>query len=70
MTHRIYKAICTVAVVVFLCSLALIMELLYNYFSAVHLKQMKELAGMTARGVELNGHTFFDDFSFDGCRIN
>ena len=23
MTHRIYKAICTVAVVVFLCSLAL-----------------------------------------------
>ena len=69
MTHRIYKAICTVAVVVFLCSLALIMELLYNYFSAVHLKQMKELAGMTARGVELNGHTFFDDFSFDGCRI-
>ena len=43
MTHRIYKAICTVAVVVFLCSLALIMELLYNYFSAVHLKQMKEL---------------------------
>ena len=69
MTHRIYKAICTVAVVVFLCSLALIMELLYNYFSAVHLKQMKELAGMTARGVELNGNSFFDDFSFDGCRI-
>ena len=30
---------------------------------------MKELAGMTARGVELNGNTFFDDFNFDGCRI-
>ena len=65
MTRRIYRAICTVAVVVFLCSLALIMELLYNYFSSVHLNQMKELAGMTARGVELNGHTFFDDFNFD-----
>ena len=61
MTHRIYKAICTVAVVVFLCSLALIMELLYNYFSSVPLNQMKELAGMTARGVELNGNSFFDD---------
>ena len=41
MTRRIYRAICTVAVVVFLCSLALIMELLYNYFSSVHLNQMK-----------------------------
>ena len=44
MTRRIYKAICTVAVVVFICSLALIMELLYNYFSLMHLNQMKELA--------------------------
>ena len=69
MTHRIYKAICTVAVVVFICSLALIMELLYNYFSLVHLNQMKELAGVIAHGVEINGNRYFDNIDFDNCRI-
>ena len=69
MTRRIYKAICTVAVVVFICSLALIMELLYNYFSLVHLNQMKELAGVIAHGVEINGNRYFDNIDFDNCRI-
>lgn len=69
MTRRIYKAICTVAVVVFICSLALIMELLYNYFSLVHLNQMKELAGVIAHGVEINGDRYFDNIDFDNCRI-
>lgn len=69
MTRRIYKAICTVAVVVFICSLALIMELLYNYFSLMHLNQMKELAGVIAHGVEINGNRYFDNIDFDDCRI-
>ena len=69
MTRKIYKAICTVAVVVFVCSLALIMELLYNYFSLMHLNQMKELAGVIAHGVEINGNRYFDNIDFDNCRI-
>ena len=69
MTRKIYKAICTVAVVVFICSLALIMELLYNYFSLMHLNQMKELAGVIAHGVEINGNRYFDNIDFDDCRI-
>ena len=69
MTRKIYKAICTVAVVVFVCSLALIMELLYNYFSLMHLNQMKELAGVIAHGVEINGNRYFDNIDFDDCRI-
>ena len=69
MTRRIFRAICSVAIVVFLCSLALIMELLYNYFSTVHMNQMMNLAHMTAHGVEQSGREYFNNFSSDKCRI-
>lgn len=61
MTHKIYRAICTVAIVVLLCSLVLIMNLLYNYFSRVRMNQMIESAQMAAHGVALSGRDYFKD---------
>jgi len=60
MTHKIYRAICTVAIVVLLCSLVLIMNLLYNY-SRVRMNQMIESAQMAAHGVALSGRDYFKD---------
>lgn len=69
MTHKIYRAICSVAMVVLLCSLALIMNLLYNYFSKVHMNQMIESAQMAAHGVALSGRDYFDDIELDQGRV-
>lgn len=69
MTIRIFRAICVASLTVFLCSLALIMGLLYDYFSTKHTKQLIELAHSTARGVALNGREYFNDFDPDECRI-
>ena len=69
MTHRIYRAICTVAIVVLLCSLVLIMNLLYNYFSKVHMNQMIESAQMAAHGVALSGRDYFKDIELDHGRV-
>ena len=69
MTIRIFRAICVASLTVFLCSLALIMGLLYDYFSTTHTKQLIELAHSTARGVALNGREYFNDFDPDECRI-
>ena len=69
MTIRIFRAICVASLTVFLCSLALIMGLLFNYFSTTHTRQMIELAHSTARGVALNGREYFNGFDSDECRI-
>ena len=64
MTHRIYRAICTVAIVVLLCALVLIMNLLYDY-SRVRMNQMIESAQMAAHGVALSGRDYFKDIELE-----
>ena len=60
MTKRIFRAICLVALVVFLASVTLIMGILYDYFSQVQQDQLRIEAGLAARGVEKNGADYFD----------
>ena len=69
MTKRIFRAICLVALAVFLASVTLIMGILYDYFSRVQLDQLRIEAGLAARGVEENGTDYFDGLDTQSYRI-
>lgn len=69
MTKRIFRAICLVALVVFLASVTLIMGVLYDYFSQVQQDQLRIEAGLAARGVEENGGAYFDGLDTQSYRI-
>ena len=69
MTKRIFRAICLVALAVFLASVTLIMGILYDYFSQVQQDQLRIEAGLAARGVEENGVAYFDGLDTQSYRI-
>ena len=69
MTRRIFRAICLVALAVFLASVTLIMGILYDYFSQVQQDQLRIEAGLAARGVEENGVAYFDGLDTQSYRI-
>ena len=69
MTRRIFRAICLVALAVFLASVTLIMGILYVYFSQVQQDQLRIEAGLAARGVEENGAAYFDGLDTQSYRI-
>ena len=69
MTKRIFRAICLVALAVFLASVTLIMGILYDYFSQVQQDQLRIEAGLAARGVEDNGAAYFDGLDTQSYRI-
>lgn len=69
MTKRIFHSICLVAVSVFLASLALIMGVLYDYFSKMQKDQLKIQTDLAARGVANEGMAYFDGPGMEGCRI-
>ena len=69
MTKRIFRAICLVALAVFLASVTLIMGILYDYFSQVQQDQLRIEAGLAARGVEDNGTAYFDGLDTQSYRI-
>ena len=69
MTKRIFRAICLVALAVFLASVTLIMGILYDYFSQVQQNQLRIEAGLAARGVEENGAAYFEGLDTQSYRI-
>ena len=69
MTKRIFRAICLVALAVFLASVTLIMGILYDYFSQVQQDQLRIEAGLAARGVEENGAAYFEGLYTQSYRI-
>ena len=69
MTKRIFRAICLVALAVFLASVTLIMGILYDYFSQVQQDQLRIEARLAARGVEENGAAYFEGLDTQSYRI-
>lgn len=69
MTKRIFRSICTVAIVVLLASLILIVGVLYNYFSEAQMNQLKAQTTLTAKGVSQSGISFFDGLDTGKYRI-
>lgn len=69
MTNRIFRSICLVATAVLLAALALIMTVLYGYFSDVQKEQLAAETRLAAQGVEQNGLAFFDNLNAGDTRI-
>ncbi|MCM1061484.1 MAG: ATP-binding protein [Eubacterium sp.] len=69
MTKKIFRAVFFTALSVFLASLVLFMQVLYDYFSAVQKNQLKMQTSLTAQGVSKSGADYFDGFDPEGFRI-
>lgn len=69
MTKRIFKAICTAALGVFVVTMLLIMGVLYEYFSTVQQSQLKSQTTLAAQGVENQGIRYFDGLTAEHFRI-
>ena len=54
---------------VFLAALAIILGVLYSYFSTVQINQLKIETRLAARGVEQNGRAYFEGLQLDGYRV-
>lgn len=69
MTKKIFSSIFAAAVIVFFISIALIMGVLYNYFSDVQMQQLHIQAELAARGVELKGEDYLNRLDDNDCRV-
>lgn len=69
MTKRIFRAICAVAVSVLLASLALIMGVLYDYFSQVQQRQLSVQTDLAAQGLISQGMDYFEGLELGDSRI-
>lgn len=69
MTKRIFRSVCIVAVAVLLASLALIMGVLYDYFSGSQEDQLKTQTDLAARGIENEGISYLDGLDSEDLRI-
>lgn len=69
MTKRIYRSICLAALTVFLTCVALIMGVLYHYFSNAQQAQLKIQTSLAAHGINHEGMAYCLDFEVSNCRI-
>ena len=69
MTRRIFRAICVVAVGVFLSSMALFMGVFYRYFSGLQQGQLRMQADLAAQGVAHEGSGYFQGLDVKDYRI-
>lgn len=69
MTKKIFRSISTVALSVFVAALALIMAVLYNYFSNVQHSQLKNQTALAARAVENEGLEYLEGIKSGDLRI-
>lgn len=69
MTKRIFRSICLVALTVLFASVALIMGVLYGYFSDVLQAQLKMQTNLAAQGVMNEGIPYFDGLAIKNYRI-
>jgi len=69
MTKRIFQSISMAAFGVLLASLALIMGVLYSYFTNVQQEQQWQQTELAAQGVARQGLAYFDGLELEHCRI-
>lgn len=69
MTRRIFRAVCTAALTVFVVTMVLIFGALYSYFSGVQQKQLSNETALAVQGAEQMGADFFEGLPVSGYRI-
>lgn len=69
MTSKIFRSTLLVAAVILLCSLGVVMGVLYNHFSAVRTAQLKDELSLAVTGTEQYGNAFLENVEADRFRI-
>ena len=69
MTSKIFRSTVFVAVVVLLCSLGVVMGVLYSHFSAVQVEQLKDELSLVITGTEQYGNAFLENVEADRFRV-
>ena len=69
MTSKIFRSTVVVAVVVLLCSLSVVMGVLYNHFTGVQIQQLKDELSLTVTGTEQYGNAFLENVEADRFRV-
>ena len=69
MTSKIFRSTVFVAVIVLLCSLSIVMGVLYNHFTGVQVQQLKNELSLAVTGTEQYGNTFLENVEADRFRV-
>ncbi len=69
MTSKIFRSTVFVAVVVLLCSLGIVMGVLYSHFSGVQIEQLKDELSLAVTGTEQYGNGFLENVEVERFRI-
>lgn len=69
MTSKIFRSTVFVAVVVLLCSLGIVMGVLYNHFTGVQVEQLKDELSLAVTGTEQYGNAFLENVEADRFRL-
>ena len=69
MTSKIFRSTVFVAVLVLLCSLGIVMGVLYDHFTGVQVEQLKDELSLAASGTQKYGSTFLENVEADRFRI-
>ena len=69
MTSKIFRSTVLVAVIVLLCSLSVVMGVLYSHFSAVQVEQLKDELSLAVTGTEQYGNAFLENVEADRFRV-
>jgi len=69
MTSKIFRSTVFVAVVVLLCSLGIVMGVLYNHFTGVQVEQLKDELSLAVTGTEQFGNGFLENVEADRFRV-
>ena len=69
MTSKIFRSTVVVAVIVLLCSLSVVMGVLYNYFTGVQGQQLKDELSLAVTGTEQYGNAFLENVEADRFRV-
>ena len=69
MTKRIFRSICLVAITMFAASVALVLGVLYEYFSDIQQSQLHMQTELAAQGVANEGIDYFSGLKISDYRI-
>ncbi len=69
MTSKIFRSTVFVAAVVLLCSLSVILGVLYDHFTDVQVRQLKDELSLAVTGTEQYGNAFLENVEADRFRV-
>ena len=69
MTSKIFRSTVLVAVIVLLCSLGVVMGVLYNHFTGVQVQQLRNELSLAVTGTEQYGNAFLENVEAERFRV-